>query len=91
MCFSLQWWESLLIWIVIIAAVIAVLQILVPYVLSKLAAGGIIGEVVNVGGQIVRVIIWAIIIIALIIFVFALLSCLISMGGGIWSIFPHAR
>jgi hypothetical protein len=41
-CFSLAWFETLLIWIVIIVAVIAILKIIVPYVLSKLQASRIV-------------------------------------------------
>jgi hypothetical protein len=37
---------------------------------------------------IIRIVIWAIVVIALIVFAFAMISCLWSMAGGI-SIMPH--
>lgn len=70
MCFSLSWVEQLLIFIVIIAALIAVLRLLVPWVLGLFA--------INLGPlpQIINIIVTAIIAVAVIIFVFDLLLCL---------------
>lgn len=40
MCFSLAWLEQLLIWLVIVCAVIGILKLIVPFVLTQLGAGG---------------------------------------------------
>lgn len=78
MCFSLAWVENLLIWLVIICAVIGLLKlVLVPFVLSPLGeAGAIVVKAINI-------FIWAIVAIAIIIFVFDLISCLIGGGFGL--------
>lgn len=73
MCFSLAWLEQILIWIVILACIIGVLQLLVPWVFSTMGIG--LGPL----PAIIRMIVIAIIVIAVIIFVFDLLGCL---GGG---------
>ena len=76
MCFSMAWWENLLIWLVIVLAIIAILKLLVPLVLSQLGWGG--GTIM----QIINIVVWAAIVIFVIIFAFAMISCLMSMGGG---------
>ena len=75
MCFTLGWLENLLILVVVIAVVIGVLQLLVPWVFSMVGVS--LGPV----PQIVRMIVIAIIVIAVIIFVFDLLSCVMGSGG----------
>ena len=76
MCFSMAWWENLLIWLVIVLAIIAILKLLVPLVLGQLGWGG--GTIM----QIINIVVWAAIVIFVIIFAFAMISCLMSMGGG---------
>jgi hypothetical protein len=73
MCFSLQWVENLLIWLVVICAVIAILRVLVAFVLPQL---GLAGEVFSVVARIITIVIWAIVIIAVIVFAFSLIECL---------------
>ena len=73
MCFSLQWVESVLIWLVVICAVVALLRLLVGFVLPRLAIGG---EIVGVVVRAITIVIWAIVLIAVIIFVFDLIACL---------------
>lgn len=80
MCFSLQWIEQLLIWLVIVAAVIALLKLLLPFVLGPLGGAG------TVIAQAIDIVVWAIIAIAVIYFVFALIACL---GGGGLPLFPR--
>jgi hypothetical protein len=84
MCFSLLWFRDLLIWLVVLAAVVAILQLFVPWVLAQLN--------INAGPimQILRIVVWAVVIIAVIYFVFALLSCLMGSGGG-FPLFPRGR
>jgi hypothetical protein len=78
MCFSLNWLEQLLIWVVIVGAVIAILQLFVPWVLAQV---GDLGGAVGVILQIVKIVIWAIIVIFVIYIAFDLLSCLMSSGS----------
>lgn len=85
-CFSLAWFEQLLIWVVIICAVIAILRLLVPWVLSM--AGAEIGAGVNMVMAVIRIVIWAIVVIFVIYICFALISCLLSYGGGL-PLLPH--
>ena len=86
MCFQLEWFKDLLIWLVIVVAVVAILQIIVPWVLSKMQASGIIAEGIGIISQIVRIVIWAVVIIFVIYIAFALIACL--TGGG-FSLFPR--
>ena len=70
MCFSLQWLEQLLVWIVIVCAVIGILKLLLPFVLTQLGVGGgIILAAINI-------VIWAVIAIFVIYVCFDLISCL---------------
>ena len=78
MCFSLGWLEQLLVWLVIVAAVIMILKLVVPWVASQLG--------IPIIAQVLGIILWAVIIIFVIYFCFALLSCL---GGGGLPLFPH--
>jgi ABC-type maltose transport system permease subunit len=86
MCFSLEWWRDLLILAVVVSAIIAILQILVPYVLRRIGWAG--SEHVAVLTQVIRIVIWAIIVIAVIYVVFALISCLLGYTGA-WPLFPR--
>lgn len=74
MCFSLAWLENLLIWIVIVAAVIGILKLLIPWVFSFLGVST--GPLL----QIISIVVYAIIAIFVIYVAFALISCLV--GGG---------
>ena len=68
-CLSLGFLYQLCVWLIIVAAVYAILQLLLPYL------GGILPDIVV---QIIRIIIWAIIALAVL---FMLLSCLVGGGG----------
>jgi hypothetical protein len=81
-CFSLAWIEQLLIWAVIVIAIVAILRLLIPFILAQLGGGGgIIMSVINI-------LMWAIICIFVIYFCFAIISCLMTMGGGM-PLMPH--
>ena len=86
MCFTLHWFQQLLVWAVIIIAIIAILKILVPYALNKIGAE--IGEGMGVLIACGRIALWAVIVIFVIYIVFALIYCLLSYGGGL-PLFPH--
>ena len=74
MCFSLGWLEQFLIWLVILGAVIAILKLMVPWLTT------VIG--LPVVGQILVIVMYAIIAILVIYIVFDLLACLFGFGGG---------
>lgn len=80
-CFSLGWLEQVLVYLVVICAIVAILKLLIPFVLAQLgAAGGVIGQAINI-------VLWAIIAIYAMYICFALISCL--AGGGGLSLLPH--
>ena len=79
MCFSLPWVEQLLVYLVIIGAVVAIIRLLLPFVLSQLGAGG------SVISSAINIVLWAVIAIFVIYICFALISCL----SGNFSLLPH--
>jgi hypothetical protein len=88
MCFSLAWFQQLLVLLVIICAIVAIFKILVPYALSKL--GATLGEGANVVMAVLRIVVWAIVVIFVIYICFALISCLLSYSGGM-PLLPRGR
>lgn len=77
MCFSLEWFKDILIWLVIVAAIVAILRLLIPAVLTQFGwAGGLIMNILNI-------VVWAFVLIVIIIFAFGLIECLIGAGGGL--------
>jgi hypothetical protein len=88
MCFSMEWLQHLLILAVVVIAVVLILQLIITYVLSKLQPTGTFADAINIVIQIIKIVIWAIIIIALIYFAFSMISCLLSYSGGL-SLSPH--
>ena len=79
-CFSFGWLEQLLVWLVIVFAIIAILRLVVPWVAAQIG--------IPLVAQVLNIILWAIIVILVIYICFALLSCLLSMGGGM-PLLPH--
>jgi hypothetical protein len=74
MCFSLPWLEQVLVWLVIVFAIVAILRLVIPWVLSIIGAeGGIIVQILNIA-------LWAFIAIVIIYFAFSIISCL---AGGL--------
>lgn len=72
-CLSLLWLEQLLIWLVVVGAIVAIVRLLLPLVLGPL---GVFGTTVQ---QILYIIIWAIVAIAIIVLVFDLLTCAVGL------------
>jgi hypothetical protein len=73
MCFSAVWFVSLLIWLIIVCAVVAIGRIVLPIVLGWLGvAGGVVMQVINV-------VLIAFVLIVLVWFAFDLLTC----AGGV--------
>lgn len=83
MCFSMEWLEHLLILAVIVVAVVAILQIIISYVLAKITPSGLFADAISIISQVIKIVIWAIIIIFVIYFVFEMISCLWSISGGL--------
>ena len=81
-CFTLAWLEQVLIYCVVVGAVYSILKLVIPLATGSLPP--IIGQIINI-------ILWAIICILIIYVVFALLSCLFSLGGGFGSLLPPHR
>ena len=75
MCFSLGWLENLLIGLVIVAMVVAILKLLIPWVLSWFDIG--ISAVVM---RVLNILVAGVILIWLIIIVFDLLACVLPIG-----------
>ena len=71
-CLSLGFLQQLIIWVIVIAAIVAVIRLLVPY-LTSLIGFPIIG-------RIIEIVLWAVVAIAVVYLIFGLLGCL--MGGG---------
>jgi hypothetical protein len=80
-CFSILWLEQLIVWIIIIAAVVAIINLLIPW-LTQITG-------LDILGQALRIILWAVVAIAVVIVIFGLLSCLLGGAGGLG--FPRIR
>jgi surface polysaccharide O-acyltransferase-like enzyme len=74
-CFTLAFLQALIIQIIIIAAIIAIIKLLVPFLVS------ITGWPIL--GQILMIVLWAIVAIMVVYLIFALLQCLMGSGGGL--------
>jgi hypothetical protein len=81
MCFSWDFIKQCLIFLVVICAIIAILKLIVPYVVSQM--GITLGAGWNVIVQVIRIFIWALIAIFIIIFCFEIIACLWSYTGGV--------
>jgi len=73
MCFSAAWFVSLLIWLIVVCAVVAIGRVVLPIVLGWLGvAGGVVMQVINI-------VLIAFVLIVLVWFCYDLLMC---AGGG---------
>lgn len=79
MCFSLPWLEQFLVYCIVLGAVIAIIRILVPWVLGQIG--------IPIIGQVINIVLWAVVAIFVIYICFALISCL--LGGGGFSMLPR--
>ena len=80
-CFSILWLEQFLVWCVIVGAIIAIIRLVVPWVMSQVG--------IPLLAQVINIILWAVVCIFALYIVFALLGCLVGMGGV--SLFPPHR
>ena len=78
MCFTLTWLEQLLVWLVIVCAIIAILRLVLPWVAAQLG--------IPLIAQVINIVLWAVVVIFVIYFCFALIGCL---AGGHLSLFPR--
>lgn len=78
MCFSLEMFKNFAVTCIILGTVIVILAALVRFVAPKIGIGG---EVLAFIAQILTYIMWAFILIAVVVFVFGLVGCLLSSGG----------
>lgn len=75
MCFSLNWIEQLCIWLIVLFALVAIIRLLVPF-LTELIGFPIVGQIINI-------VLWAVVAIMCVYIIFALISCLLGAGGGL--------
>jgi len=86
-CFSADWLMHILILCIIVGGTIAILQVIIPYALSKM--GATIGEGAAVVIRVFKILLWCAVAIIVIVIVFQLIACLWSMGGGMGTLLPH--
>lgn len=72
MCFTLGWLMQFCIQLVVIAAIVAILRLVVPTLV------GWIG--IPMVGQVINIVLWAVLAIFAIYIIFGLLSCLLGAG-----------
>ena len=72
MCFTLGFLEQLIVWLIVIGAVVACIKLLVPW-LTSLTDMPILG-------QVIMIVLWAIVAIMVVYLIFGLLSCLMGSG-----------
>jgi hypothetical protein len=81
MCFTLGWIEHLVIWLIVVAAVIAIIRLLIPF-LNEITGLPILG-------RIIEICLWVFVAIAVVILIFGLFSCLLGGSGTLG--FPTVR
>ena len=85
MCFSLDFIKQVFILVVVIVAIVAILNLLIPFIVKKI--GVTLGEGWAVVVAAFRIFLWALVAIVVIIFCFELIACLLTFTGG--SLLPH--
>lgn len=74
-CFSWATIEHLAVWLVVVCAVLAIIRV----VLARVSPPAEFAWLVSMLAEIIRIILWAVIIIAIIVMVFALLACAVPL------------
>jgi hypothetical protein len=64
----------MLVWLVIVAAIVAIIRLLIPWITSI---------TFPIVGQVLEIVLWAVLAIIAIYIIFALIGCLLGMGGGL--------
>ena len=81
MCFSFSFLGQLLIWAIVIGAAWAIINLIVPFVLAQIGVS-IASEGVGLFLKILKILLWAVVLIYIVIVVFDIIACLWGMGGG---------
>jgi len=94
-CLSLQFWEAVAVWVVVLIAIVALLRLLIMALgggapgtafwppVSAPWSGPSPTTLLGFIAAALNIVIWAVIMIAVIYLIFALLSCLIGAVGGL--------
>jgi len=72
MCFTLGFLEQLIVWLIVIGAVVACIKLLVPYIISEIG--------MPILGQVIMIVLWAVVAIMVVYLIFGLLGCAIGSG-----------
>lgn len=90
-CLSLAYWENVIIAVIVIIAILALIRLLIAALggggpwwppqspFAQPAPAGFLG-IIAAG---LNILIWAIIMIAIVVFIFSLISCLLAAVGGL--------
>lgn len=73
-CFSLVWVQQLIIWIIVIAAIVAIIRVVVPWLTGVMG-----GSLPTPVWQILNIVLWAVVAIAVVIIVFDLIACIANV------------
>lgn len=71
-CLTLGFLEQLIVWVIIVAALVACIKLLIPFL------DGLTG--MPIVGRIILIILWAIVAIMVVYLIFGLLGCLVGSG-----------
>jgi hypothetical protein len=75
MCFTLGWIEQLCVWIIMVVALVAIINLVLPWLTSMIG--------IPIVAQIIRIVLWAVVAIACVYIIFGLLACVLGAGGGL--------
>ena len=76
-CFSIAFFIQLAIWLVVVGAIFAIIQIVVPAVLANFGGPG------TMLARVINIVLWAILMIVVLLLIGDLVECLIGSGGGL--------
>ena len=80
MCFSFTWIAQILIWAIALGAAFSIVALVINFVLPKLGIP-IAAEIIGLIWQIIKIAIWAVVLIFVVIIAFDIVACLFSAGG----------
>ena len=75
MCFSLAFFFTLCIWLVIVGALYAIIKLVLPAVLANFGGPG------SLLAQVVNIVLWAFLMIIVLYLIWDLVECLVGGGG----------
>lgn len=74
-CFSFEFFIQLAIWLVAVGAIFAIIRLVMPAVLANFGGPG------TLLAQVINIVLWALLMIAVLILTGDLVSCLVGAGG----------